>query len=458
LAILSMLAWAPGLAAAQIPAVPDYYRADYGKLLGDRGARVGLWWCEATHKIAPQRALPQETAAAAELSAAKNDREAVQIVVRPTETLKGLTATAGPLTGPGGATIPAERIEVLRVVYHFVHHPTDATGVSDWWPDALPPLTKPIDVPAGKNQPLWVLVHVPRDAKAGDYTGQLSLKAEGWSAAVPIKLHVWSFALPERNHLETAFGLSPATIFQYHQVKSEADKRRVWEMYLKCFAEHRISPYDPVPLDPIGVKFLPEADPPRAEVDFTRFDPAMARALEQYHFSNFQLHVQGMGGGTFHSRVEPKIGEYGEQTPQYQAMFASCVKQLESHLRQQGWLRMAYIYWFDEPEPKDYAFVKAGMERIKKYAPGLPTMLTEEPGDALAGPIDIWCPITPNYNRAEAEKRRAKGERLWWYVCTGPKAPYCTLFIDHPATELRLKWLRGAVPQPREVPPMEALS
>ena len=33
-----------------------------------------------------------------------------------------------------------------------------------------------------------------------------------------------------------------------------------------------------------------------------------------------------------------------------------------------------------------------------------------------------------------------QGERFWWYVCTGPKAPYCTLFIDHPATELRV-WL-----------------
>ena len=34
----------------------------------------------------------------------------------------------------------------------------------------------------------------------------------------------------------------------------------------------------------------------------------------------------------------------------------------------------------------------------------------------------------------------AEGDRFWWYVCTGPKAPYCTLFIDHPATELRV-WL-----------------
>jgi hypothetical protein len=101
---------------------------------------------------------------------------------------------------------------------------------------------------------------------------------------------------------------------------------------------------------------------------------------------------------------------------------------------------MPYTYWFDEPEPKDYAFVRSGMERLKKCAPGIATMLTEQPEEELAGPIDIWCPISPEYKQNRADERRKQGERFWWYVCTGPKAPYCTLFIDHPATDLRV-WL-----------------
>jgi len=35
-------------------------------------------------------------------------------------------------------------------------------------------------------------------------------------------------------------------------------------------------------------------------------------------------------------------------------------------------------------------------------------------------------------------ERRAAGEEVWWYICTVPKAPYITEFIDHPGTELRL--------------------
>lgn len=419
--------------------VRDFYRSDYGQRIAGVTGDTAVWWCAATHKVPRVRALPQATGDAVRLEAAGNDREAAQVVVRPAKDLRGLTAQASELRGPDGAVIAAEQVRLLYVYYHFVQQPTDATGVRDWWPDALPPLDQPLDIAAGQNQPLWVLVHVPAGARPGDYRGRITLQAEGFTAQIPLELHVWNFALPERNHLQTAFGLSVGNIFRYHGLKTEADQRRVLDLYFQSFAEHRISPYDPTPLDPIQVKFLPQENPPRAEVDFTAFDRAMSEAVDKYHFNNFDVPIQGMGGGTFHERYPPRIGEFGEETPQYQAMFASYVRQLETHFRERGWLEMAYVYWFDEPEPRDYDFVAQGMRRLKQSAPGLRRMLTEEPGDnVLAGLVDIWCPVSPNYNQAAADKRRALGERFWWYVCTGPKAPYCTLFIDHPATELRV--------------------
>ncbi|MDO5113972.1 MAG: hypothetical protein Q4E67_06315, partial [Planctomycetia bacterium] len=112
---------------------------------------------------------------------------------------------------------------------------------------------------------------------------------------------------------------------------------------------------------------------------------------------------------------------------------------------QKGWLDMVYIYWFDEPDSKDYDFVRDGMNLIKKYAPDLPTMLTEEPSmktiaENALGKVDIWCPVTPNFSEEEAKLCMDKGERFWWYVCCWPRAPYCTEFIDHSAVELRT-WL-----------------
>jgi hypothetical protein len=234
------------------------------------------------------------------------------------------------------------------------------------------------------------------------------------------------------NHIETAFGVSPGMISAYHHLKTEADKRRVWDMYMRNLADHRMSPYDPVPFDSIRVKFDFDADPARADVDFSAFDPAMSRAIDEYHFTNWRLHIEGVHGA---------LGKFGEDTPQYQAAFSSYMKQLESHFREKGWMNRPYAYWTDEPKPEKYPEVQAGMERIKKYSPGIRTMITtNHPDGTLQGPIDIWCPVSYNYKPDSAKERMAAGAKYWWYVCTGPKAPFCTLFIDHPATDLRV-WL-----------------
>jgi hypothetical protein len=113
---------------------------------------------------------------------------------------------------------------------------------------------------------------------------------------------------------------------------------------------------------------------------------------------------------------------------------------VEEHLRAKGWLNDSYVYWFDEPEPRDYAFVMNGFRKIKAAAPGIGRMLTEQVEPELAGGPNIWCSLTPAFDTARAETRRADGDRFWWYICTGPKAPYVTLFIDHPGAELRV-WL-----------------
>ncbi|MBM3335518.1 DUF4091 domain-containing protein, partial [Candidatus Sumerlaeota bacterium] len=108
------------------------------------------------------------------------------------------------------------------------------------------------------------------------------------------------------------------------------------------------------------------------------------------------------------------------------------------HLREKGWLNKAYIYWFDEPAPRDYEFVRQGMERIHRAAPGLRRMLTEEPTKELDGAVDIWCPLSSNITSATAARERAAGRELWWYICTGPKGPYFTIFIDHHGIEFRM--------------------
>ncbi|MBR2693083.1 MAG: DUF4091 domain-containing protein [Thermoguttaceae bacterium] len=391
------------------------------------------------------------------IRAPRNDFESFQIVVRPEErNLSGLTASVTDLTGPENGTISKENVEIRYAYYHYVSKPTDATTLPGWYPDALVPLEKgsdglgaPLEIAAGENQPIYVTVRIPEGVPAGVYSGTLTFGEPGgdFTASVPFSLEVWDFALPAEGRLATAYGLNPDLIFRYHRCGTGEERREIFEKYLKNMSEHRISPYNPIPFTSYVTRWKPEADPPGCEIDFTEFDREYKHVFETYHFNTMMLFIPGMGSGSFFDRHPGKILDFEEGTREYESMFSDFLQKMESHLRELGALDKVYVYWFDEPAEKDYEFVAEGFARLKKSAPGIARMLTEEPSDGFCAVleqkgtnVDIWCPLSSLYSEEAARKRMAKGERFWWYVCTGLIHPYATEFTDYPAHELRV-WL-----------------
>ncbi|MCD6339142.1 MAG: DUF4091 domain-containing protein, partial [Verrucomicrobia bacterium] len=429
---------------------PFLYSAGYGERLPASDAAADLWWASSGWKIPPERPAPRREGRALRISLARNEAEAVQLVVRPKRELEGFVAeVAGPAVGPQGAKIPTEAIEILRERYVFVRRPTDRIGWAGEWPDPLPPLRGSLRLAPGRNQPLWIRVTAPRGIPAGEYLARIRLRARDWSRSAPLRIRVYDFDLPDRMTCSTAFGFSPGNVWRYQKLTDETLRRKVLKLYLDDFAAHHISPYDPAPLDPFRVRW-PKRDkasgkPPTREdltpsIDWSAWDRAMEEAIDRRGFNSFRLPIVGMGGGTFHSRREPSLLGYPETAPEYRIAFNAYCRQVQEHLRAKGWLDEAYVYWFDEPDPKDYAFVMNGFRKLKAAAPDLRRMLTEEVEPELIGGPNIWCPLTPRFDPAKAAERRKFGEQFWWYICTGPKAPYCGLFIDHPGTELRV-WL-----------------
>jgi len=221
----------------------------YGERLPSPDPGVALWWASSGWKVSRTRPAPTAQGAAVHIELARNEAEAAQIVVRPTGDLQGLTAMAGGLVGPDGARLPASAIEVLRVRYAAVAHASDALGGVGDWPDPLPPFRGGIRVAAGENQPLWVLVRAPRDARASTYRGTVTLLAEGFRAEVPLEVELHDFTLPDESTCRSLFGYSPDLVTRYHRLETDADRRMVLGKYLRSFADHRISPYNPAPLD-----------------------------------------------------------------------------------------------------------------------------------------------------------------------------------------------------------------
>ena len=159
------------------------------------------------------------------LSAARNEYAPFQIVVRAgTGGLKRVNAVAESLWCQSGAKpFPPDRIALYREHYIEVRKLSPKSrGKPGWYPDALipfldpstgkPPVrarfaAAPFDIAPDSNQPLWVDVLTPRDATPGEYTGTITISAEGIRPRrVPIELTVWDFTLSETPSMRTHFG------------------------------------------------------------------------------------------------------------------------------------------------------------------------------------------------------------------------------------------------------------
>lgn len=420
----------------------------YGSSLAGDDPSLRLWWCEGARKVArdcpPPASREGDGRGAVRVEAARGEYEPAQLVLRALEPGVVLEeVSVEDLRGPGSA-IPAREVRVFEVATVRVEHPTDSAGGPGDYPDPLPPLDLPLALRAGENQALWILARVPEGIPAGEYRGALRLRTNRGRSAVPLEVRVFDFELPPATRLRGGFGLDPGLIRRYHRLRTDEELRAVYDLYLLSFLEHRVMPYSFFALDPIRLSWQGEGPARRPAVEFSAFD----RAAERYlggagtpggrRFNSFLLPVEGLGGGTFHSRHPGAFGGHSAGTPEYEALLSQYLGQLEGHLRERGWLDAAYVYWFDEPEPKDYPFVVDVMARLKRHAPGLRRMLTEQPEKDLIGHVEIWCGLTPEWTPERVAERRAAGEEVWWYLCTGPRAPYVGIFVEHPALEMRL--------------------
>ncbi|MBO7090265.1 MAG: hypothetical protein J6W23_00655, partial [Victivallales bacterium] len=229
--------------------VSDFYNTNYGELLSVSDARGSIWWTSSGWKIPAGRGLPEKTGTALAIGAAQGESEAAQLVIRPEVDVTNVKVVASDLKGPDGAEITAKNIDLLRVYYHNIEVKTDSTGILGLWPDALPPLKPGLSIKAGVNQPIWVRVNVPKDAKAGKYNGTIKVEADGWTVSVPMQVEVFGFQLPDKMTCQTAFGFDAGALWRYHKPANMAQRRELWDKYLKVYSQHHISPYNPTQLD-----------------------------------------------------------------------------------------------------------------------------------------------------------------------------------------------------------------
>lgn len=241
------------VALAEEPVTVDpYLRAagGYGYMIG-ADQTCSVWWAEGAYKVMRDTPLPSRTGGEINLWSAKNEYESYIVVARPEKRLEQFRIEPSAFRGSAGATIGSDAVTVRKVEYVKVTKPTDAYGFAAWWPDPVPLYEKPETVYAAENQAFWVTVKVPASASAGDYAGEVVLSAGDWNLTVPVKLHVWDFTLPKTPSMRSGFGMNLHSVKQYENITTPEDERKAFGLYMECFRDYKLSPYNPFLFTPI---------------------------------------------------------------------------------------------------------------------------------------------------------------------------------------------------------------
>lgn len=423
-----------------------YRVAKPGALLPGADDGFALWGVSSGFKIFRDTAVPVARTGALRVKAAANESESVQLVVTPKKDIADLRVESGMLKKgkcrfSAAAEMPASAVKVLRVGYIDVRIVTDKVGQSGLWPDPLPPQDgTPLAVKAGENQPMWITVTVPKGTPKGVYRGELKVTADGLCRVVPLEVEVFGFELPDRMTLRTPFGLSPRSLYAYHKAKTRSDRDRIREMYIKLLSEHRVTPFywgrDIYPK--ARLKNADDQSKMSVDLDFAAWDREMEMIIDKYHGNAIKLYPEGLGGGNQHNQHPAQICGVKRGDPRYERIMKEYLEKFVGHLREKGWLKYAFVYWFDEPNGQDYDFVSAGMATVKKYAPELPRMITNICIEELMDGVNMWCPLVQHLNVPMERKCRQRGDAMWWYICCSPREAPVGEHIDHPGTDMRV--------------------
>jgi len=348
-----------------------------------------------------------QVSGSARLCSARREYESFQAVILPfARDLKKVNVGFSDLKHVGGkGVIPAKNC-TWRTQPYVQPLPSYAYPGHDWLapiPDPLLP-GQPFDLPANRYKPLWITVYTPPDAPAGEYTGTMTVTAEGVRPhALTIRLRVWDYEIPLTGRFRCQTHMNMDPVSKFYGRDFDQTWRREWYEFLLAY---RFSPTQQYSRD-----FSPDPE----DIDFCK-----ARGCNVWILG-------GLAG-----RKDVPVEEYRRR---YEIAKAH------------GILPYCHVYIGDET--KEFALMRRKANVLHANFPGLKVMIGgSRPRKELIGYIDIWDPTMSTANPLygfdpdEIDRARRRGEEVMWYVACSPNHPYPNVQMGDPLFASRmLFWL-----------------
>ena len=377
-----------------------------------------VWTADAMRKVTPLT-FPIEKERkgkpAAIISLARRESESFQVQV---------STGANVEWREGGVMLPVLRnasgeafkgtVEWQRVGYvarepGYHTHPQGAPETELWLPDPLLP-PAPFRVRQSSTQGLWFTVKAPPDARAGEYSGDITLTEGGEKrATVHVVARVEDFSLPETFGMQTAFSVMDGFTRAQYPGRFKEKKRESWDIML----DHRLNPDD-----------ISRTTPPEIE------DLLYARSRGMNRFNILNIVPPPKDPKRKWVCATPREAT---ENPAFYPAFKARLEPYVAELRKFGLDKYAYIYGFDERESDYYPGIDALWKKLKVDFPDIPVMTTAMMyRDYAAGKTNLpclvttdwYCPLTKVYRTDISDAMRRRGKQVWWYVCCTPNYPF----------------------------------
>lgn len=328
------------------------------------------------------------------ISAAKNEREPMQLAIRSSKNME-IQIKCAPPKHTSGTELPQPEIGIVDYIpidyvsgYYQDNssewirkkpsHPGGSDGWTGYWPDPILPVNQ-FTLRPNQTQPVWLTFKVPADAKPGDYKGVITLISKNKILKeIPYTAHIWNFELPKNCNVKAIYDVRASVKRWAPEGTSEEELRRaVWDF----MAERRLCP-DTIRPEP---RLLYKDG--KVDADFSAFDKSARYYIEKLNFPHFYTPYQfyGFGWG-----LPPgvKFGEapYEGKFPyentdrenlrqQFKQAYQQCLQAYWNHLKTNGWADRCLLYISDEPFDHLDSIkkqMKALCRMIHEVAPSIP--------------------------------------------------------------------------------------
>jgi len=388
-----------------------------------------VWTADSMRRVMPltypteaERAHPSVS-----FDVARGGQESAQILVTAPSNapVADVRVSLGAFTNAAGETLDGEvgwmRVGYVRRMRPFHPHPDAVSDEEEWIPDPLLP-PRAFSVRAGATQGIWLTAHPGAHAKPDVYNGAVVIETNGEKVIrVPVTIRVLDFAQPSTFGLPTAFCVMDGFVRAQYPDRFDEMRRKAQDLML----DYRLNPDD-----------ISRTEPPRIE-DLLH---ARDRGMSRFNVLNLVPQPKHPVKWVCYAPLEAYTPDF------YEALKRRLVPYV-AELRKNGLQNNAYFYGFDERPHAYYPAIDTLWKRLKTDFPEIPVMTTammfRDMKDGKAYPCqdttDWFCPLTSVYDVGLAEKLRAQGRQVWWYVCCGPTYPYANFAsLEYPFVEGRL--------------------